>query len=995
MARPGLCVALTIVFGLCCEVHAQNGADDALQQIEGVRGGRHWIDQPTAPPKGPEESLACLEIEPGFEIQLIAAEPLVKDPVAIAFDDRGQLFVAEYGDYPVGPPEGEDPLSKIVLLDDTDGDGVLDRRTVFADRLNFAHSFMPYRDGLLVGAHSEVLYLKDSDGDRVADVREVLFDGFKPAHPQMQIGCPRWGLDNWVSLTYGPGNVASSHKPDTRVSLPGKDFRFNPLTMQFEADTGLGQYGNTVDRWGHRFFCTNRNPIIATLLPPSAVSRNQFAVIPKVEYSVGRSGGETRVYPLIDMKSNYLSHAGTHTAACGVTAYTGDLGDSEFQDSVFVCEPIGHLVTRSVVEPFGVRLKARRAREKADFLASTDTWFRPVSLANGPDGALYLADMYRLWVEHPNFLPPEIAARIDWRAGEDRGRIYRIVPEGASGRSFQPARTLEDQVALMDDGNGWRQFLGQRLIVESQNSNAVPLVRRLLQSSSKPTARLHALWTLDGLKSLAAEDLAGAMGDSDPHIRADAARLSSSRLDNDQVFGAARMLANDVDARVRFELAVALGESHRPEAVALLTELGLRDGQDAWFARGLMTATAERAGSVLCGIVEAGEFISAGTSAKIDLCRQLSASVGSRGDVAELEQVLRAVTAEQPAGVWWRAAVINGLGRGLVRHRGDLGRKSLTQLLKDPPPQLQSMVTQLGELLDSYQNDIADDSQSVADRTAAVELLAHRPSEQTDAVLESLLAGDQPVGVQSAAIRVLSARGLPAARIIIDRWPQIGPSVRGLALATLLRRSDSIQLAFEAMASGQMNASALSVDQRVLMLKHKDESIRTMAEKLFGGAVSDNRREVTEQYKEALERPGSVAEGAKVFRRACAQCHRVAGAGHEVGPDITDVRNRSRSAILFDILDPNAKVEPQFTAYTVVTTDGRVFSGLMSSDSADAIVLKMAENRQETIARAEIEEIRASKVSLMPEGIEKDVTVQNMADLLEFLKSRPPQTVSR
>ena len=981
---------------------------NALQLIEGMRGGRHWVDAQTAPPKSPAESMKTIQIEPGLELQLVASEPLVKDPVAITFDEHGRMFVVEYGDYPTGPEGDGESLSRVAYLEDENNDGKADKRHVFADGLTFAHSLMPYQGGLLVGAQTQILFLKDTTGDNKADVREVLFDGFVPAHPQMQIGNPRWGLDNWVYLNYGPGKITSKSQPDQPVTMPRRDFRFHPGTMKFESESGTGQFGNTIDRWGHRFYCTNRNPIITTLLPPAVLNRNPFAVVSRGYYDVGKSGGDTRVYPLVSMKSNYLSHAGTHTSACGVTAYTGDLLAGDFQNSVFVCEPIGHLVTRSIVEPDGLRLKARRAREKADFIASTDTWFRPASLANGPDGALYLADMYRLWVEHPKFLPPEIAAKLDWRAGEDRGRVYRIVPKGTEsrelsarvfpeGRGPDPVSTSE-VVGLLNSRNGWRQFLGQRLLVERQAKDAVAPIRETLRNSSLATSRLHALWTLDGLAALQPGDVTRGLGDKDPHVRRDSAKLAERWLDDADVFGRLADLADDSDTRVRFQVALTLGNTDRPESTPLLMSLALRDGEDSWFANGLMTATRTRSGAILNALVTDKGFVANGNTSRAQLVKQLTAAVGARGDVDELASVLHTLTDKSaPTSgtgsnvAWWRAAMITGLGQGLPRYRGDLGRLSLPGLLDDPPKQLAGAAAGLRELLAANQAAALDQKRSTADRTAAVELLAFQPITESAPVLNELLSNSQPVEVQLASISALSRNGLEAAgRIVLDRWPELGPQVRGPALSLLLQRASTTRLALEAMDAGRMRQAGLSIDQRVRLLKHSDTRIKTLATKLLGGAVSSNRLAVAKKYEAALSLKADAVAGAAVFKRVCAKCHRINGQGHQTGPDISDVRNRSRSALLYDILDPNSKVEPRFTAYSVITVDGKVYNGLIATESSETVVLRMGEGKEQTIGRSEIDVIKASNVSLMPEGVEKDVTVQQMADLLDFLKGRRP-----
>lgn len=990
---PLLCAIL-----MSATVSAQQA--DLVRSVEQQRGGRHWIDKKTDPPKTPEESLQCFQIEPGCRIELVAAEPVVFDPVALEFDDRGRMFAVEYSDYPVGPADPDAPkLSRIVLLQDTNNDGRMDRRTVFADHLAFCHSLMPLFDGLLSCTETEIVFLKDTNGDNVADVREVWFSGFTPAHPQMQIGCPRWGYDNWIYLTYGPGTVRCERpgfETQEPVTLARQDFRFHPLTMQFESVTGLGQFGQTFDNDGHRFFSTNRNPIMTDVLSRSVISRNPLAGLSVGHTDVGPSGEDTRVYPLVDMKSNWLSHAGTHTSACGVTSYRGDLFDPAYQHSTFACEPVGHLVTRSIVKPDGASLTAERAREKADFLASTDTWFRPASLCTGPDGAFYLADMYRLWVEHPKFVPEDVAAKMDWRAGEDRGRIWRIVPDGQlQFRSFPASESVEQLVELLRDANGWRRLLGQRLIVERQLKTAIPQLHSLLADrSADPRSRMQAMWALDGLEKITADTLQTALQDSEPLLRRDAARLVLLRYPGNQtLLQTVEQLTSDDDLEVRLHAVLAMANSTSDSRGQSLGRSILGHAEDRWLTSAVLSSCATCSSVVLSELVntwhEAPASKVSDVEARSEFIRKLAWAVAVRGDRKEMSDALSLFSLDSAGGNWWKSALLIGTSQGLSRTQAADFPKSLPALIKAPPEGFVDAAVAMDRLMKDSVTVVTDADRPEADRLAAVHLLPFLASAALTEATTALLKPDQPLTLQLAALSAIRQTGrADLALLALNKWDSLRPQVRAQLLDLLLVRNETVTELLDQMADGRVAASVISIDQRLRLLQHKDDSIRTIAGTLFGGNVSANRREVADQYADALTMTADATEGSKVFQKSCSKCHRIDGIGHQVGPDISDTRSRARDALLYDVLDPNRRVDPQFTDYVLVTTDGRTFNGLLVSETTDAVVLRQPEGIQQTVARSDIEEMRSTNRSLMPEGIEKDVTVQQMADLLEFLKSR-------
>ncbi len=394
----------------------------------------------------PEESMKRIQLDGPYEVQLVAAEPLVLDPVETTWDDKGRLFVADMRDYPLGPPNPGDPwLSRIQLLTDENGDGRMDKAVTFADHMDNVQGLLPYEGGLIATTRSQILFLKDTDGDNQADVIKPLIRGFNPKHSQLQVSAPRWGPDGCVHFNNGldareiypvrssgfsPSDEASKNglKPELQTNVAGSNFKWNPKTGEITPTGGKGQYGGAFDDWGHHFYCSNRNPLMFTVMPYEAMLRNPHAGITQVHEDIATPGAETRVYPLQITHTTADAHAGTNTACSGLGVYRGHLMP-ELKNNVFVPDPTGQLVTRYKVEPNGASLKATRVGDRTEFFRSSDEWSRPVNFTTGPDGAIYICDIYRRWIDHARFFPEEFVKTHDMRQGENHGRIWRVVPK--------------------------------------------------------------------------------------------------------------------------------------------------------------------------------------------------------------------------------------------------------------------------------------------------------------------------------------------------------------------------------------------------------------------------------------------------------------------------------------------------------------------------------------------------------------------------------------
>jgi putative membrane-bound dehydrogenase-like protein len=1049
--RAILCVAASLAVVGLAEYGPQGSRASDIQPA---------TDRPL--PKSPAESARCVRLPPGFRLDLVATEPLVREPSAMAFDERGRIFVCEIHGYNLdgyldivelnktgrldrevrrvrdATPESQEAAKKetygtVKLLRDSDGDGRMDAVEVWADRLPPCYGVIAARGGVIAVCAPDIVYLADRDGDGKAEVRQTLFTGFAREYIERGINNPRWGPDNWIYCAAGGGGgMIKGPRLSQPVAIGHTDFRFKPDGSAIEPVTGReGMFGLALTDFGDRF-----HTIIsyAIPLPHRYLARNPFVQTPPADVSInpsmklfpisqpdpwrkarGQDPAWIKFYGPTETEPN-----GQFTASSGQTIYRADAFPAEYRGNYFVCDPANNLVHRSLLEQRGAGYAARRPpeNEASEFLASSDQWFRPMNLTVGPDGALYIVDMYREIIEDfsaiPRFLQQQYAESLI--AGKDHGRLWRLSWQSGSAAVPAPVRVrlaaaaADELVKHLDHPNPWWRETAQRLLVERGDGSVRTALANLVRSGKTAPGRMHALYTLEGLSRLEPGEVLQALGDDSDGVRVHALQLAERWLDKDPaVLERVLQMTGDADPRVRLQVALTLGESRQERAIDALARLAAAHGDEPWMASAVISSVTAATDPFL-GRLLAADPSSAGTQA---LLGPVGETIGAQREASALGRFLQQTADLSGADAARRQLVLlDGLVRGLKRGRpgpvqNDAVARGVERLLASSAADVSEQAVQIAGLLqlddspamqaawEAAAKAVLDGDRPLPARLAAVASLTVAPWPRQQ-VLRQLLDARQPAELQLAAVKALGNADHPdVAEALLENWSGLGPRVQESIVDALFTRQERLPRFLDAVERDVVPAVSISALRREQLLEHGNAALRQRARNLLTGRIND-RAEIVKRYTSALSLPRDARRGEAVYRKACARCHRLGDQGVEVGPDLLAVRTRPDETLLADILDPSSALARGYSVYAVVTTDGRVHTGLLAGEGATSVTLRIAaeptpkndkpEVVEDTILRRDIEEMRALTKSLMPEGLEKELTPQDVADLIGFLR---------
>ena len=984
-------------------------------------------------PLDPAESLKHLVTPKDFEPKLFVAEPdLQGKPIFMTWDERGRLWVCETYDYPNELQQKGQGRDRIRICEDTDGDGRADKFTVFAEKLSIPTAIAFYRGGALVQEGGETIYLKDTDNDGAADLRKTLVTGWSMRDTHGEVSNFRYGLDNWYYAMQGYNDSRPVLTDGTRVTgfrqgffrfkVEGEGDRVAVTELEFLRSTNNNTWGLGISEEGLIFGSTaNGNP-------------SEFMPIPNRYYEAVRGWSSTvldgiadsnRFYPITE-RVRQVDHHNGFTAAAGHALYTArNYPQPYWNRTAFVTEPTGHLVATFVLRPDGAGF---RSKNSWNLVASDDEWTSPIQAEVGPDGNMWFIDWYNYIVQHnptpQGFRTGKGAAYETELRDKKHGRIYRLDYVGQASRLSDsqkragetPALREPDQLiaALKSDNMFWRSH-AQRLLVERGDKDVVPALVDLVKDKSIDaiglnTAAIHALWTLKGLGAIEG-DAAATASAALKHPSAGVRRNAVQVLVADEKSVAAILESGaltDRDPQVRLAALLALADlpATHDSAKALVNALADGGVQQDRRLLDATTAAAANHGTWALGVAAQSENKSLASTAATERLAIVAGHV-ARSGLENPAPLLDQLKAAQPEVA---VAILGGLARGWPRDAKPTLSPELETILGELFEKLpaagksqlvtlssrwgsQGLAKHIAMLTEGFLATAANAEATDEDRIRAAgeyaDLLRSDPAAAK--LLDLITPQTSPELARGLVEAMARCDSTEVGQALADRVATLTPAVRSAALRVLLSRSDWTPPLLDAIEKGSVQLADLSLDQKQALTDHPSRTIGGRARRLLaagGGLPSADRQKVLDELKHLTEAKGDAAAGKVVFKNQCAKCHTHGGEGAKIGPDLTGMAVHPKHELLVHLIDPSRSVEGNFRVYSVRTVDGIVINGLLASETKTSIELIDSEAKKHVVQREDIETLKASTKSLMPDGFEKDVKPADIANLLEFLTQR-------
>lgn len=946
-------------------------------------------------PLTPEQAIKAFEVAPGFRIELVAAEPLVIDPVAFCFDPAGRLIVAEMIDY---SEREQDSVGRVRRLTDRDGDGLMDEAETLAEGLSWPTAVETFPGGIVVGAPPHIYFVPvrdDAQGKAVAGKPEIWFTGFSRSNVQGMMNSFRWGSDLRLhgASSSNAGDITGITLSEP-LRLGRQDFSLDPRDRSLRLVPGGAQHGMDFDAWGHKYLTSNSDHLQQALQLGNVPGRaTRFSASPPLRRSIAADGPSADVYrssppepwrilrthmrvtgAAVGVVEGGGRAAGYFTGATGVHLIESDQWPATEHPIAVVCDVGSNLVHRKRLVDQGLWKRGERIDDQTEFVRSSDTWFRPVQLGGGPDGALYIADMYREIIEHPKSLPPLIKDQVDLNSGNDRGRIWRVVADNRPlRRQIEPLDRMasNELVKMLAHPNHWQRRTAARLLAERQAIDVLPAVRKLATDAALPQTRLEALAVLEMLPHDVDRDLlADALGDAHPQVRQRGLEMAT-RLGMALSAPQVAALSGDESIAVRFQLAYSAPVliPDLAKRTEVLANIARSDAADAWVLWAVEGSLGEAAIDLLRAIEPSVASWPPATRTawyRAIACQVLSGS--NEAAVARLVDYLQAADASGAVGGAILPAIVAELG-GV---RPDGAAKPLARWVQDQISP--ALIRQAEERLPG-----------LAAAGERMRLVGWASPDQARELLKLLFSPLQPAAVQQTALVSLVGNDPAAAQWVLEGLGAVTPATADLALTTLASRVEGQTAIAKAIESGSLPGESLSADLKRVLSESPDAAVKRLVEKLMASSQSPPPGELYQTYVKTLHGPPDLTAGQAVFRRVCATCHDPQPGLQRVGPDLVTVVDQPKEQILLSVLDPNREVNPKYSRVQVVTQTGQVLAGIITEESESTLTLVDSQGKSYAIARGDIDDLQTSPKSLMPEELNKEITPEQMRDLIAYV----------